>query len=221
MTCIVKRGCISNLITLYYAPHTRSDRALWILQELGIDYELKLMNLKSGDHKKPDYLNINPYGLVPALEDDTISIYESVAICMYLADRYGNDTMAPTHSDIQRGVYYQTCIRLVSSIEPPFVRLLNALWKNPDCNLESDFPDEYNKIKQNLIIFSNQLDDSPYILGDHFSTADIVNGGCLLLGRAFDMLFDAPKNILDYLDRLEKRTAYKKMREIEKKAAGS
>ena len=73
---------------LYYTPRTRSSRPRWMLEELEIPYELVRVDLSAGEHRKPEYLAINPYGAVPALVDGEVKLFESAAICAYLADKH-------------------------------------------------------------------------------------------------------------------------------------
>ena len=69
---------------LYYCPRTRADTTMWMNEELGGVCDIKLVNIKAGDHKKPDFLAINPMGKVPALVHDGVIVTESAAICAYL-----------------------------------------------------------------------------------------------------------------------------------------
>jgi glutathione S-transferase len=72
---------------LYYARQTRASRARWMLEEIGEPYELVRLDLSKGEHKRPEYLKIHPHGAVPALVDGETSMFESAAICAYLADK--------------------------------------------------------------------------------------------------------------------------------------
>src|SRR6266542_3578948 len=73
---------------LYYAPRSRATRARWMLEEIGAPYELARIDLSKGEQKKADYLKIHPHGVVPALSDGDVTIFESAAICAYLADKF-------------------------------------------------------------------------------------------------------------------------------------
>ena len=75
-------------ITLYFAPRTRSGRVRWMLEELGVAYDLKTVDLERGEQDKVEYRRIHPLGEVPALIDDDVVVFEPSAICMYLADRF-------------------------------------------------------------------------------------------------------------------------------------
>jgi glutathione S-transferase len=76
-------------IVFYYAPMTSATRVHWALEELGVPYEKVRLDLRAGDQRKPDFLKINPNGKVPALVDDGAPMFESLAILLHLAVKYG------------------------------------------------------------------------------------------------------------------------------------
>lgn len=77
-------------ITLFHSPQTRSSGALTLFEELGASYELKVLNMKIGEQRQPDYLAVNPLGKVPAILDGDMLVTEQVAIFIHLADRFPN-----------------------------------------------------------------------------------------------------------------------------------
>ncbi|HCF75192.1 MAG TPA: glutathione S-transferase family protein, partial [Gammaproteobacteria bacterium] len=74
---------------LYFAPNTRAERTAWLLNELGLDYELECYKLGDKAMRSPEYLAVNPNGRVPVLDDGDMRITESTAIAQYLVARYG------------------------------------------------------------------------------------------------------------------------------------
>ena len=78
-------------ITFYYTPHTSASRVHWVLEELGVPYDKVKLDLRAGDQHKPEFLAINPNGKVPALVVDGTPLFESLAIILYLGDRFGVD----------------------------------------------------------------------------------------------------------------------------------
>src|SRR5690242_1811924 len=95
------------MLTLYHSGQSRSIRPRWLLEEIGTRYELVRLNLQNGDQKKPEYLKINPNGAVPALVDGEVRLFESAAICQYLADRFPEKRLAPAVGTPARGYCYQ------------------------------------------------------------------------------------------------------------------
>src|SRR5947209_2974309 len=82
-------------VKLYYVPMTRSNRPRWMLEELGVPYQLARLDPKKGENQTPDYLAINPTGKVPALVDGEVKMFESAAIVAYLGDKFADRKLAP------------------------------------------------------------------------------------------------------------------------------
>src|SRR5213075_2654785 len=83
------------MIALYHSPRTRSVRVLWLLEQLGIPYELRTMAFTPETLKGPEYAKVNPLGKVPSIQDGTLTMFESGAIVEYLVERYGDGRLAP------------------------------------------------------------------------------------------------------------------------------
>jgi glutathione S-transferase len=95
------------MLRLYGTPQTRTFRPLWMLEELGISYELVKTDFANGDTRTPGFLAINPNGHVPALVDGELTLFESLAINLYLAEKYGKGTLWPdTEADRARAVQW-------------------------------------------------------------------------------------------------------------------
>src|ERR1700745_2110114 len=92
-------------ITLYHASPSRSSVVLWMLEEGGVPYDIKLLNLNNGDNLKPDYLAINPMGKVPAIKHGDTVITEVAAICTYLADAFPGKNLGGPIGRPVRGTY--------------------------------------------------------------------------------------------------------------------
>jgi len=82
-------------IKLYEFGPTRSIRVRWTLQELGVDFDPIRVNLLAGEHRRPDFLKINPAGKIPVLVDGDLVLTESVAIVLYLAEKYAERGLLP------------------------------------------------------------------------------------------------------------------------------
>ena len=91
---------------LYFAPRTRATRPRWMLEELGHPYTIIHVDLDAKENREPGYLRVHPLGRVPVLVDGDVTIFESIAICMYLADKYLERGLAPLVSSPLRGPYF-------------------------------------------------------------------------------------------------------------------
>ena len=108
-------------ITLYHSPNTRSSGALTLLEELGVPYELHVLNMKAGEQRGPRYLAVNPMGKVPALKHGDALITEQVAIFLYLADLFPEAKLAPPIGDPLRGPYLRWMIFYAACFEPAVI----------------------------------------------------------------------------------------------------
>lgn len=108
---------MSDKPIFYYNTLSRGRIIHWMLEEMGIPYELHAMNWESGEHKSPEFLKLNPMGKVPVLVHKGVVITEAAAICLYLADAYPECCLAPAVNDTLRGIYYRWMLFAASSFE--------------------------------------------------------------------------------------------------------
>lgn len=188
---------------LYWAPQTRSTRAIWMLEEAGADYELELVELrKSPREDSAEFLRASPMGKVPALADGDVMMAESAAICLYIADRYAAGTLAPAVDDPQRGSFLYWMMYTPAVVEPAMTEKVSKVEPNRGRNGWGDF---------DLMIrtFEQGLDGKEWILGDRFTAADVMLGSSAVFLRLFGMLPDS-KSLEAYADRCLARPAYQK-----------
>ncbi|GGO68428.1 glutathione S-transferase family protein [Bowmanella pacifica] len=184
----------SNL-TFYHAPQSRSSVALTLLEELRAPFELKLINIKAGEQRQPDYLAINPLGKVPALAHQGKIITEQVAIFLYLADLFPEAQLAPALTDPSRGEYLRWMVYYAACYEPAMVD--KFMQREPASPSVSVYSDEYSMLETIL----SPLRERPYLLGDEISAADILWGSSFAWGLAFDMVPRLPV-LTSYVDRI-------------------
>lgn len=189
---------------LYHMPRTRSGTALFMDEELGGVCDVKLVNFRKGEGRQPEFLKINPMGKVPALRHAGVTVTEAAAICAYLADLYPDRGLAPAPNHPTRGAYYRWLFFSPSCIEPMMLdRLSKVTRENPAAAGHGDYERVMASIDQ-------ALSAGPWILGDRFSTADVVMGSTLFFATMFGAI---PKEgrIKDYVDRIAARPAHKAM----------
>ncbi|MEW6776870.1 MAG: glutathione S-transferase family protein [Bdellovibrionota bacterium] len=194
---------------LYYAPRSRATRPRWLLEELEVPYEIVRLDMKAKDHKKPEYMEIHPHGAVPAFEDGNLKMFESAAICLYLADKFPEKKLAPAIGSADRGKYYQWMIYAMATLEPPVIQIANHLLMLPP---EKRSPAAVEEGKQKLAVclkvLRKALDGKEYLLGN-FSAADVMIGSILGWGKAMGLLEGHPE-IGAYVSRCTSRPAFKK-----------
>ena len=119
----IHRNALRNndTITLYHAPQTRGTGVLTLLEELGIPYEMKVLNFKAGENQQPEFLAINPLGKFPTLVHNGTVVTEQVACYLYLADLFPEKGLAPAFNDPKRGAYLRWMAYQGSSFEPAVI----------------------------------------------------------------------------------------------------
>ena len=177
---------------LFWAPQTRAQRAIWMLEEAGVDYEMEQVTLGSEDLSE-EFLVASPMGKVPALVDGDVSMSESAAICIYVADRYAMGTLAPALDDAQRGKYLYWTLYTPAVVEPAMSEKFNQVESNRRRSGWGDF---------DLMIetWDNALEGRDWILGDKFTAADVILGSSAICLRVFEMLPES-RNLCGYADR--------------------
>jgi glutathione S-transferase len=110
------------MMKLYEFAPTRSIRARWTLQELGVDFEAETVNLIKGEHRRPEFLALNPAGKLPVLVDGDLVLTESVAIVLYLAEKYPKQGLLPMDL-AQRAEAYRWLLFAATELEQPLWRI--------------------------------------------------------------------------------------------------
>ena len=157
------------MLTLHHAPRSRSSRIVWLLEELGADYVLKITDIPRMDGSgAPDPGNPHPDKKVPALVDDGVLITESSAIVQYLTDEFPAAGIGPKIGDEQRGPYLTWLAYYAGVIEP--VVNLEFAGLADSAVMQRTFRDR-TALNRRIL---GALEAGPYILGERFSGADIL-----------------------------------------------
>ncbi|HMG20540.1 MAG TPA: glutathione S-transferase family protein [Kofleriaceae bacterium] len=193
-------------ITLYYAPHTRAARVAFLLEELGVGYDRRTLDLAAGDNKQPAYLAVHPHGLVPALRDGDTVVFETAAICLYLADRFPAQGLAPPPGSPERAAYYQWVVYAVATLEPA----LADIWlqrQRPEAERDpAVLAAAHQRFGEAAGVLGAAL-AAPYLVGGRFTAADVLIGSMLVWARSMELLDGHPR-IADYAARIAARPAF-------------
>lgn len=192
-------------VTLFHAPNTRSTGALTLLEELGAPYELRVLDMKGGENRRPEFLAVNPMGKVPALLDGGTLVTEQVAIYLHLADRFPAAGLAPATSDPQRGRYLRWLVFYAASFEPAVV---DRALQRGDAPLAMSPYGTYDAVIEAV---RGMLAPGPFVLGDTFSAADVLWGSAL----AWTMMFGIVPKLAEftaYAERVTTRPAFERVR---------
>jgi glutathione S-transferase len=158
---------------LYYSPSTASSIVHWLLIELGVEHQLRLVDLEGGEHKQPEYLRLNPAGVVPTLLIDDEPMFEAAALMLQLGDLHPGAGLAPAVGTPERARYYQWTLHLANSLQPAF-----RLWFYPaegagDANVEATKANARMRIEATWDRLDIELArHGPYLLGEKISLLD-------------------------------------------------
>lgn len=186
---------------LYWAPRTRASRALWLLEEAGVDYEIEAVDIRAEPRNdRPEFLEASPMGKVPALIDGDAAMAESAAICLYVADRYAPGRLAPPIDDPMRGKYLYWTMYTPAVVEPAMAERFSGAEGNRTSHGWGDFDTMIRTLEQGI-------NGKNWILGDEFSAADVMLGSSVVFMRLFGVLPDSAA-LSGYADRCLARPAY-------------
>lgn len=211
-------------ITLYHAPRSRSVRPLWALEELGLDYELKLVPFPSS--KNADHVARNPLGTVPWLTDGDTGLNESVAIIQYLATRYGRSSLALEPNEADYGTWLNWITFGEASLTYPLSLVIHY---GPHYQLivpgSPQFPEVVayylDSFQAALAVVDRAIANREFIAGDRFTIADISVGYNFRLLEVIGMAGDLSPRLQDYWHRLSTRPAYDRIAEAEQIASNN
>ena len=169
------------MIKFYWCPQTRASRILWMLEEMGEPFEIETVDLRKPETKSAEFLAASPMGKVPAIADGPVKIADSSAIALYLADRYPACGLAPAIDDPQRGSYLYWMTFTPGVIEPAMAERFN----NWEVNRGSSGWGDFDLMIEVLV---KGLEPGPWLLGKHFSAADILVGSSVYFMKLFGIL---------------------------------
>ena len=197
MAAVLHDGAMS--IVLYHHPFSRAANVVWMLEEVGVPYELRFVDMLAGAQKQPDILALNPMGKLPILSDGEQVVTESAAIGLYLADRYSAGKLAPALDDPLRGSYLRWSLFAPSVIEPGVMAKANGWAFKAGQAGWGDYEAMQTAIER-------AIGSGPFLLGERFTMADVIFGGTLRYMLRFKMV-DSTPTFDAYSERLAARPA--------------
>ena len=192
---------------VYYAPHTRAVRTVWLLNELGLDYELERYRLGDKAMRSPEYLAVSPNGRVPVLDDGEVRMSESTAIAQYLVARHGDGALARGPDSPDFPAYLQWLHYGEGMIMPSINTIVvETVLLPPERRSQTHADRALRLLNRTLGPVEAHLEGREYLAGA-FSIADTITGhACIMAGRRGADLSDKP-NLRAYNERLLARPA--------------
>jgi glutathione S-transferase len=189
---------------LYEFPPTRSIRVRWTLQELGVDFESVRVDLLAGDHHRPEFLALNPAGKIPVLVDGDTVLTESVAIAMYLADKYPEQGLLPG-SLSARAQAYRWLLFAATELEQPLWRITRHSWLYPEeQRLPADVTIARREFTEMAAALERHMEGREFIVGSRAGVVDFVTAYTLDWANEEKLLEEYP-GLRAYMGRMYAR----------------
>ncbi len=189
---------------LYEFGPTRSIRARWMLQELGVEFEPIRVDLRAGDHRRPEFLKLNPAGKIPVLVDGDVVLTESVAIALYLAEKYPDKGFLPTEL-APRAQVRRWLLFAATELEQPLWRISRNTFPYPEEQRQpTDVGIASREFKEMVAVVDEHLRGREFLVGDGATVADFVMAYTLDWGDRNHLLDDFPQ-LRAYMERMYAR----------------
>ncbi len=195
-------------LTLYHAIPSRGLVVHWMLEELKVPYELHMLNLDAEDHKKPEYLAVNPMGKVPALRHGDKVMSETAAICTYLAEAFPDAGLQVPIDSPLRADYLKWMFFAPVTAEP------SIIWQAFECKTADNEYKPFAELGNVAATLEQALKGKEFIVGDKFTAADVMIGSTLFWGLNLMPVLPKLPGLTSYWNRLEKRDAWKKVQKL-------
>ena len=199
------------MIKVYGVPASRTFRTLWMLEELGLPYENIPTHFATGDTRKPEFLAINPNGHSPALVDGDVTIWESMAINLYLAKKYDKGLLPKTLADECHAIKWS--FWAMTEVEPHLLTvLMHRLFLPPDQRDAKAADAAIEKLNKPFAVLDAELAERKYLVGDGYSVADVNVASVLSWVSLLKISVEKFPNLKRWLDVCTSRPACKKAR---------
>lgn len=193
------------MLTLWYAPRTRSIRVRWLLEELGVPHELRRV-----DFNRParTFAQDTPLGKLPVIQDGDVTMCESGAILEYILERYGDGRLAPPIGDPRRGPFLQWMhFAEATAFAPLGVIIWHTLYAGDADTMPAAMESARERGRHALDFLEGSLGERDYLVGD-FTAADVMMGFTVRAAVLLGVLDDRYPCLRRYVARLEARPAF-------------
>lgn len=195
------------MITLFWCPQTRASRILWLLEELGRPFDVRVIDIRDAEAKNdPDFMAASPMGKVPAIMDSTMSgkvyLADSAPIALFLADRYPGAELAPRIDDPARAPFLYWMNYTPGVIEPAMMERFLGM----DVSRVTSGWGDFDTMIQ---VLEDRIEGHTWLLGETFTAADVLVGSSVYFMQKFGILPESAV-LKGYIARCLERPAYQK-----------
>jgi glutathione S-transferase len=196
------------MLTLHFAPNSRAGRIVWLLEELGLSYEVNKMAFHPKDLKSDAHRARHPLGRIPVLDDGDVRIYESGAIVEYVLERHKNGGLKPAVDADEYPEYLQWFHYCEGMVMPPVNTIVvQTVLLPPERRDETALGQAQRLLSKALAPVDEALARRDYLIGD-FSAADVMLGHACFMSNRLGCVSDDMANLKAYVGRVEARPAF-------------
>jgi glutathione S-transferase len=203
-------------LKIYGVARSRAARVLWMAKELGLDYEHIKVDFANGETRRPEHLALNPNGHIPVIDDGGVVLWESMAINLYLAKKYGSGGLYPARLEDEARAW-QWSFWGMTEVERP---VLTAMFNRailPEAQRDAAAADAAEKtLAQPLGVLDGALARSAYLLGDNFTVADLNVASILAWARPAQIDMAPFPKVAEWLKKCAERPAARAVRQMQR-----
>ena len=203
-------------LKIYGVARSRAFRTLWMAKELGLDYEHVKVDFATGETRTPEHLALNPNGHVPVIDNDGFILWESMAINLYLAKKFGAGGLYPSRLQDEARAWQWSFWGMTELERPVLTALFNRAIL-PESQRDAAAADAAEKaLAQPFVVLQGVLSGSPYLLGEQFTVADLNVASILAWARPAQIDFSAVPKVADWLRVCAERPAARAARQLQR-----
>ena len=198
------------MLKLHYAPNSRAGRIVWLLEELGLEYDLNRMDFHPKDLKSDAHRTRHPLGRVPVLEDEGVTLYESGAIVEYIVARHSDGALKPAVDSPLFPEFLQWFHYCEGMVMPPVNTIVVQTILLPPERQNKEALEQAKRLLAKVVVPINAaLEGRDYMIGD-FSAVDVMLGHACYMSRRLGCIGEDLLHLNAYLNRIESREAFEK-----------
>jgi glutathione S-transferase len=198
------------MLKLHFAPNSRAVRSLWLLEELGLEYELNRMDFHPKDLKSDAHRARHPLGRIPVLEDGDITLWESGAIAEYILERHKNGGLKPSSNAPNYPIYLQWFHYCEGMVMPPINTIVvQTILLPPERRDETALGQAQRLLARAVQPVEDDMVGKDYLAGE-FTAADTMLGHAIMMSQRMGIVTDDHPNLTAYIERLKARPALQK-----------
>jgi len=203
-------------LKIYGVARSRAARVLWMAKELGLDYEHVKVDFATGETRQPAHLALNPNGHIPAIDDDGVILWESMAINLYLAKKYNTAGLYPTRLEDEARAWQWSFWGMTDVERPLLTAMMNrAIFPENQRDLAAaDAAEE--TLAQPLGVLDGVLGRTPHLLGEHFTVADLNVASTLAWARPAQIDMSSFPKVAEWLRICAERPAARTVRQLQR-----